>query len=207
MTKAKLYRYAALSLLFGTAAALLWGLWALQRQQSLADDVIRLHVIAASDAAPDQQLKLRVRDAVLEQTEAWLDGTESREEAERILRAHLPELRTVAATAVDAAGGSYGVTATLSRETYPTRDYGTFALPGGDYLSLRVILGEGEGRNWWCVVFPPLCTAAATDSLTEEAAAAGLSEEDLALITQADGGYVIQFKSIELWERWTARLR
>lgn len=206
MIKEKLYRCAALSLLLGTAAALLWGLWALQRQQSLADDVIRLHVIAASDDAPDQQLKLRVRDAVLEETTVWLDGTESREEAERILRAHLPELRTAAAAAVDAAGAGCGVTATLSRETYPTRDYGTFALPGGDYLSLRVILGEGAGHNWWCVVFPPLCTASATGGLTEEAAA-GLSEEDLALITQADGGYVIQFKSIELWERWTARLR
>lgn len=207
MIKERLYRWIAVSLLLGTAVSLLWGLWALQRQQSLADGVIRLHVIAASDADADQQLKLQVRDAVLEQATVWLDGTEDRGEAERVLRTHLPQLQKTAEETVRRAGGSCDVTATLSQETYPTRDYGAFALPGGDYLSLRVILGEGAGRNWWCVVFPPLCSAVSMEDLTAEAAGAGLSEEDLALITQADGGYVIQFKSIELWERWTARLR
>ena len=140
------------ALLAGLAVSLLWGMWSLQRQQALADEVIRLHVIAASDSTADQQLKLQVRDAVLEEASCWIDSAHSQAEAEECLRQHLPALQTAAAETVSAAGYDYTVEALLAPETYPTRDYGTFALPGGEYLSLRVIIGEGAGHNWWCVV-------------------------------------------------------
>ena len=193
------------ALLAGLAVSLLWGMWSLQRQQALADEVIRLHVIAASNSMADQQLKLQVRDAVLEEASCWIDSAHSQAEAEECLRQHLPALQTAAAETVSAAGYDYTVEALLAPETYPTRDYGTFALPGGEYLSLRVIIGEGAGHNWWCVVYPPLCTATVTEEMEQEARQAGLSEEDISLITRSDGEYVIKFKSIELWEKWTAR--
>lgn len=198
-------KWISAALLMGLALALVWGIWSLNCQQKLAGEVIRLHVIAQSDSAEDQALKLRVRDAVLEQAGQWLDGVEDRDQAEGILRTHLMDLRDLAEQTVRSEGYSYDVDAWLSPETYPTRDYGTFALPGGEYLSLRIVIGEGQGHNWWCVVYPPLCTASAAGELEEQAADSGLSEEDIGLITQSGKGYTIKFKSIELWEKWTGK--
>lgn len=200
----RLGKWIAVSLLVGLAISLLWGVWSLQRQQALAQEVIRLHVIAASDSDADQALKLQVRDAVLAQATDWLAGTTDRDEAEDILRTHLAELRDTAQATVQLQGGEDVVEAWLTPESYPTRDYGSFALPGGEYLSLRIIIGEGAGHNWWCVVFPPLCTTAAAGDMEEAARDAGLSEDDVALITRSDEGYTLKFKSIELWEQWTA---
>ena len=97
------------------------------------------------------------------------------------------------------AGSGYDVTVSLGPETYGTRDYASFSLPAGTYPSLRVQIGEAAGKNWWCVVFPPLCTTAACD-FQETAVSGGLGEEDLSLITEEDGGYVLRFRAVELWE-------
>lgn len=201
----QLRKWLAAALLAFFALALVWGMWSLQSQQHLAGEVIRLHVIADSDSAEDQRLKLRVRDAVLEQAEQWLQGVEDRDAAEEILRTRLMDLRDLAAEVVRSAGYAYEVDAWLTPETYPTRDYGAFSLPGGEYLSLRIVIGEGEGHNWWCVVYPPLCTAAATGELEEKASAAGLSEADIGLITRDGKGCTVRFKSIELWEKWVGK--
>ena len=91
------------------------------------------------------------------------------------------------------------MTAELRPTVFPTREYEDFTLPAGEYLALRVVLGEGEGHNWWCVVFPPLC-AETTSSLSQTAMAAGLTEEEVALITESDG-YQLKFKAGELWEK------
>lgn len=198
MTEHKRMRLAALALLLGLACSLLWGIWSLRRQEALAAEVIRLHVIAASDSAEDQALKRQVRDAVLEEAAPLLVGAVQRTEAERVLRAHLSVLQERAQETVVAAAHSDAVQVFLTEERYPTRDYGTFSLPGGTYLSLRVVIGAGAGHNWWCVVFPPLCAASSVTELEES----GLSEEDVALITQSDAEYVLKFKSIELWESW-----
>ena len=151
------------ALLCGVLAALLWSAWAGQEQAQLAGQVIRLHVLANSDSQADQELKLAVRDRVLER-----------------------------------AGRDYPVTARLEECWFPTKEYGDFALPAGEYTALRVVIGEGEGQNWWCVAFPPLCLGAATESV-EEATAAGLFTEDQAgLMTRENEGYVLKFKSLEL---------
>lgn len=180
----------------GVVLALLWGMWSLRQQEMLSRQVIRLHVIAASDSAEDQQLKLQVRDAVLAEAEHILLAAESREEAEQLLREHLGDMEQCAREAVRAAEHDDAVRVLFTEETYPTREYGTFSLPGGVYLSLRVLIGAGEGHNWWCVVFPPLCAASSVEELEES----GLSRKDVALITQSDEEYVLKFKSIELWE-------
>lgn len=184
----------------GLAAALLWGTASLHRQQELADRVVRLHVLANSDSEEDQALKFHVRDQVLERATGILETAGNRAEAEEALRAELPELERVAEKEIRARGYTYSVTAELTEATFPTREYEDFTLPAGDYLALRVVIGAGEGQNWWCVVFPPLCTETTTD-LAQTAMAAGLSEDDVKLIQEDGEKYVLKFKSIEIWER------
>lgn len=189
----------------GLAAALLWGTASLHCQQELADRVVRLHVLANSDSEEDQTLKFQVRDQVLERATRILETAGNRTEAEAALRAELPELERVAEKEIRARGYGYSVTAELTEATFPTREYEDFTLPAGDYLALRVVIGAGEGRNWWCVVFPPLCTETTTD-FAQTAMAAGLSEDDVKLIQEDGEKYVLKFKSIEIWENLKARL-
>ena len=198
-------RIVELALLLGTAVFLLTGAWALNTQRDLADRVVRLHVLANSDSEEDQALKLLVRDAVLERATALLEQTESRAEAEALLRESLPELETIAEETVRANGYSYAVTAELEDTSFPTKEYDGFSLPAGEYLALRILIGEGVGQNWWCVVFPPLCTAASAD-VPETALAAGFTEDQVGLMTEEDSGYVLKFKAVEWWEQLKAAL-
>lgn len=187
------------ALLVGLAVTLLWGVWSLQEQDALERKMIRLHVIANSDTAEDQALKLQVRNAVLVQATEILENAADMEEAQRTLQQVLPELEATAAEVVKEKGCAYRVSARLERTEFPEKVYDGFALPAGEYLALRLVIGEGAGQNWWCVVFPPLCMTAATD-LEETAVAAGMAEEDLALMTEENTGYVLKFRSLELWE-------
>ncbi len=187
------------ALLVGLAVTLLWGVWSLQEQDALERKMIRLHVIANSDTAEDQALKLQVRDAVLVQATEVLENAADMEEAQRTLQQVLPELEATAAEVVKEKGCAYRVSARLERTEFPEKVYDGFALPAGEYLALRLVIGEGAGQNWWCVVFPPLCMTVATD-LEETAVAAGMAEEDLALMTEENTGYVLKFRSLELWE-------
>ncbi|WP_295865756.1 stage II sporulation protein R [uncultured Oscillibacter sp.] len=198
-------RVLELALGLGLAAALIWGNISLHRQQALADRVVRLHILANSDSEEDQALKLQVRDRVLDRAAEILTESADRAAAERALRAALPELESLAADEIALRGYDYPVTAELADTAFPTREYDGFALPAGRYLALRLVIGAGEGHNWWCVVFPPLCTAVSSD-LAQTAMAAGLTEDDVQLITESESGYVLKFKSIELWESLRARL-
>ena len=188
-----------LSLLIGLTAAVLWGGWSVQAQQKLADKVVRLHILANSDSEADQALKLQVRDAVLARAEELLMASDGRQEAESALQNHLWELTSLAKTTIAAEGYDYPVRTELADTVFPTREYEDFSLPAGSYLALRVIIGDGAGKNWWCVVYPPLCAQSITD-LARTAMAAGLSETDVRLIEEADGRYLLKFKSIEIWE-------
>lgn len=180
------------------AAAVLFAVFPSSAESEVYDEVLRLHVIAASDSAEDQTIKLAVRDALLAVTEPILAGCESRDEAAARLDAVRPLL---ARTAAETAGCPAEVH--LGWERYPTRTYAAAALPAGEYLSLRVVLGAGEGENWWCVLFPPLCLSAAGDTETI-CLEAGLTPEQYRLITASgqDGTprYRIKFKLLELFE-------
>ena len=188
-----------LALLIGAAVFLLSGVWALNTQRDLADRVVRLHVLANSDTEEDQALKLLVRDAVLERATEILEQSEDRRSAEALLRESLPELEALAQAEVQANGYDYTVTAELEDTAFPTREYDGFSLPAGEYLALRILIGEGAGQNWWCVVFPPLCTAVSAD-VPETALAAGLTEDQVSLITEADSSYQLKFKVVEWWD-------
>ena len=192
-------KFFEIALLIGLAVFLTSGALALRTQDELADKVVRLHVLANSDSEEDQALKLRVRDAVLEQATAILEQSADRREAESRLRGQILELERIAAKEIAAEGYDYPVTVNLENTDFPTKEYDGFTLPAGEYLALRVIIGEGQGRNWWCVVFPPLCTAASAD-VPASALAAGFSEEEVGLITEEDQCYVLKFKAVEWWE-------
>ena len=206
MTSSKTLRRWELALLIGVALAALLGARLDGAQAALADQVIRLHVLANSDTEEDQALKLLVRDAVLERTTEILEQSEDRESAEALLRESLPELEVLAEETVRANGYDYAVTAELEDTAFPTKEYDGFSLPAGEYLALRILIGEGAGQNWWCVVFPPLCTAASAD-VPETALAAGLTEDQVSLMTEEDGGYQLKFKAVELWESLREWLR
>ena len=182
------------ALLAAVCVTLLTGVWAQGRQSALAGKVVRLHVIAASDSAEDQRVKLEVRDALLAYLSPRLEAASGAQDAAAVIAAASGELQRIAS------GGSARVE--LGRETYPTREYETFSLPAGVYTSLRITLGAGGGRNWWCVVYPPLCTAG-----VETAQAAALSDDDVKLITEDGGGYVLRFRLLEWWGSLTGRYR
>lgn len=130
-------------------------------QQHLAGDLVRLHVIANSDSAYDQALKLRVRDRVLAVTAPLLEDAQDQAAVRRTLSAHLQEITDAADEVLEDAGVPYTLSAQLAGEYYPTKAYDTFSLPAGHYVGLKIRLGTASGHNWWCVVFPPLCTDAA----------------------------------------------
>lgn len=174
-------------------------LWAEAAQAQLADHVIRLHVLANSDTQADQDLKLQVRDAVLARTDAILAGQNSAEQAAALLQAHLDELAQTAEEEIQAQGYPYPVEVRLEETWFPTRTYENVSLPAGNYLALRVLIGQAEGHNWWCVVFPSLCLSAVTETSLQ---AAGLTHSDYALISEEDQGYQIRFKTVEWWQTW-----
>lgn len=205
MTSSKLHLWeAALFLAFGLT--LTAGVWASASEAALAGQVLRLHVIANSDSQEDQALKLLARDAVLAQASQILDGVSDRQQAEAALAPHLDELALAASDALAAAGCGDEVRVTLGDQWFPTKVYDGFSLPAGQYRALRVSIGEGAGRNWWCVVFPPLCLASVTEESVETAADGVLSEDQVALITGQDGGYVLKFRLIEWWQELLQKL-
>lgn len=170
------------------AAVVLSGAALLGEQRALAEKLIRLHVVANSDSAADQAVKLQVRDAVLA-------AAEGMDEAE--LRENLPRLREAARDCLRQNGVSHPVAVSLRWEDFPTRQYGTFSLPAGRYEALRVTIGAGEGHNWWCVVFPSICFRAAAE-LEEAAVSAGFTDAEVRLITEDGGKYRLKFKLLEL---------
>ena len=180
--------------LLALCLTLLLGVWAQGRQTAISDKLLRLHVIAASDEPREQAVKLQVRDAVLAWLAPQLEEAADRDEARAILAGELETLRAVA----ESAAGGRAVRVELGRERYPLRRYEGFTLPAGEYESLRVVLGEGEGRNWWCIVFPPLCIEAAEGERLQSA----MSRESYGIVTEEEG-YVLRFRIVELWGELT----
>ena len=169
-------------------------------EEKIYESVVRLHVLANSDSDSDQALKLKVRDAVLSYISPKVIDSVSREDAIQILEDELDEVQKVAAEVVLSEGYDYPVDVTLTLEEYPTRNYEAMSFPSGEYVSLRVMIGEAEGQNWWCVLFPPLCLSAASEKLENEEAfiAVGLNSDQYKIITETDDAtYYLRFKLLE----------
>ena len=188
---------------FGTylmVFTLIWTFFAgtVLRQRQLSADVIRIHVLANSDSAEDQAVKLQVRDAVLSKVAEVTEGCADRKSAAAAMIAHAEELGSIAAST---AGTSASVL--LAPEVYETRRYGGFALPAGEYLSLQIRLGEAAGKNWWCVAFPMVCLTATAEDFEAVAAAGGLDAEEIRLMTGDGMDVEVRFMVLE----WLQQLK
>ena len=168
----------------------LWGI--VTDSGDLRENLLRLHVVGASNSDEDQAVKLQVRDAVLGSLEEGLRDMTDPQEAWDYVARMLPQVETAANRALAAAGFSETVQVSLTEEAFPTREYDTFSLPAGVYKALRIVIGEGEGKNWWCVVFPQLCGA--EGEFVETASTAGLDPE---LAKSLEGEYELRFWVLE----------
>ena len=168
-----------------------------EAESAVYDDTIRLHILANSDSKEDQELKLKVRDAVLREFSDELNTQESKKMVEGKISFLLKDIEAFSENIIVSEGYSYSVRASLGDEWYDTREYDGFTLPGGIYTSLRIVIGEGEGKNWWCVMFPPLCLDMATDQAEKDDAIKKYSDEEISLISGK--GYRIKFKLLEMF--------
>ena len=198
MTEKNKLRKWELALLIALCVSLLVGMRAQARQTKLSESLVRLHVIAVSDDETEQEIKLRVRDAVLSYLTPKLDNASDAPSARETIASSLDGIKAAA----ESASEGRKVTVSLGEEYYPTRRYGSFALPAGRYASLRVVLGEGQGHNWWCVVFPPLCLEASGAERVREV----LEPDEYGIITGADG-CILRFRLVELWGELMQKLR
>ncbi len=173
-----------------------WGL--ISDRQTLNEELLRLHVVAASDSEEDQAIKLRVRDAVIESISEDLANVADMEQARAYILENLPKIQKTANDTLEALGCTDEAVATLKEELFDTRVYDTFTLPAGVYDALRITIGEGEGKNWWCVAFPTLCIPATSEGFEEVAAGAGFPET---LTETLEGEYEIRFYLLDLLGR------
>lgn len=148
-------------------AAAVWFGGLLGDSARLREDILRLHVVAASDSEEDQAVKLQVRDAVLATLEEGLADLTDIDQAIAYVQEMLPKLEQAANTVLEQAVFSDTVSVSLTQEEFPVREYDTFTLPSGVYESLRIVIGEGGGHNWWCVVFPRMCMSATSEEVAE----------------------------------------
>ena len=191
-----------IALLCLASVLLLVGIMPIHGETEIYDSVIRLHVLANSDSEEDQALKLLVRDAILETTGPLLLDCANQAEAQCVLESNREKLAAAAKEVIEREGYEYPVTVEFDLEQYPTRSYDSFCFPAGEYLSLRVWIGEAEGQNWWCCLFPPLCLGASTvprQDAEEAFVDVGLTPNQYKVITQSEKPvYRVRFKILEL---------
>lgn len=181
---------------------LLVGLLPVHGEEEIYNKVVRLHVLANSNSEEDQAVKLEVRDAILEVTVPLLQDCQTREEAVFRLEENRTLLTDTAQSVLRARGFEDTVYVEMGLENYPTRTYDSLCFPAGEYISMRVSLGKGEGQNWWCCLFPPLCLGAATvgEDVAEDACiSVGFTPTQYKIITESDKPvYRARFKILEL---------
>ena len=183
-------------------------------QDQIADSVVRLHIVANSNSDADQEVKLKIRDAILEYVSEEYPNGATKEEAAKHLKGNLAEIEEIAIDVLKKSGFDHMVSANYGVYSFPTKEYDGLALPAGKYEAVRVELGQAKGENWWCIMFPPLCVADASSlKLDEEAMGQlkdGLSHENYQLITEINEGnsgkIKVKFRIVELVENSKMRL-
>lgn len=179
-------------------------------QESIADEVLRLHIIADSNSDIDQEIKLEIKDAVVTYLEPYLTGITTKAEAVEVISAQLDNLAAIADQILEAGGFSYTAAVSLERSYFPIKTYGDLTLPAGEYDALKICLGSASGKNWWCLVFPQLCFVDVTYGTLPEESREGLkailSEEEYNLVfapSDKDTSSInIRWKLIELLKKW-----
>ena len=177
--------------------AVLLGIMPTEKDAAIYEDTIRLHILANSDSDEDQQLKYAIRDKLLLKYGEKLSKAGTPVEAENEAAMLLPEIESDVDEWIRAEGYDYSAEVTLGVEWYDTREYESFTMPKGYYTSLRVMIGEADGKNWWCVMYPPLCLDLATEDAPADDALLGYTKEEYALISESR--YNIKFKLLEVF--------
>ena len=180
----------------GILLAILFGNYAdfAHRLEHLRSNVLRLHILANSDSIEDQEVKLLVRDALLEQSEKLFAGCETLDEMKARAWEERETIRLIAQNVLEEYGSTDKVTVQLAQMEFDTREYDEITMPGGEYSALRILIGKGEGHNWWCVMYPPLCLPAVSADAFFDAGTENILKEP--------EQYEIKFKCAELWEKW-----
>lgn len=173
----------------------------IETSERISDDVFRLHILANSDSEEDQQLKLKVRDAVLEKSQSLFLGCSSLDEIIGVCRKNLNLFTETARKCILENGYNYDVNVFVDREYFNTREYESITLPSGIYNALKIEIGEAKGKNWWCVMFPAICLSAVSESEINEV----LDDEEIELI-HSDNKYEIRFKIVEIYEKIKSKL-
>ena len=163
----------------------------------IPDNVFRLHIVANSDSKSDQDLKLKVRDEVLKYTYTLFNSAKSKNEAENIISDNLQNINNVAYKTVLDNGYNYPVKAEITNMYFTTRYYENYTLPSGKYDALRITIGSGKGKNWWCVMYPSLCIPSATDMNTLEEE---LSDSQYSIVS-SKGKFEIGFRILEVFNK------
>ncbi len=170
-------------------------------ESEIYNNVLRLHVIANSDSEEDQALKLSVRDKILSSTSALFENCKTKDEARATVLNDIELIEQIATEHIRAQGYDYPVVIELGQEKYPTKNYESCCFPAGEYLSLQIKIGAAKGKNWWCVLFPPMCLSAASDG-DDAFIQAGLTGEQYNIITQTDKPkYKVRFKILEAFNK------
>ena len=172
---------------------------------TVKEDVVRLHILANSNSEKDQEVKLKVRDALLKTNASILSDDVTKENAKEHFENSKEILLRTAKETLKENGVNYNVKITLQEEYFETRYYGNLTFPAGQYTGLKVVLGEGKGKNWWCVMFPPLCIPAADGIETNENTADYLTQSGERIV---NGGnkYIVKFKFLEIYEEFRNKL-
>ena len=185
--------FPALSILLAT---LIFAVMPTEAEGAVYEDTVRLHILANSDSEEDQALKLLIRDEILCEFSDELSKCDSADGARTSLATRIPEIEEFVCQRLRELGYDYACRVTLTEEWYDTRVYEDFTLPKGKYTSLRVIIGEGDGQNWWCVMYPPLCLDIATENAPADDAVKKYSDEEFRLVSKK--GYNVKFKILEV---------
>lgn len=174
---------------------------------NLSDAVFRLHVLANSDSTEDQELKLKVRDGLLNYMNDICSNCSTKEEAISLAIAHTENFQNIAEQIVLENGYNYPVKININNFYFPTKNYGDISLPAGFYDALRVEIGEAKGQNWWCVMFPPLCFVDVSSGIvpedSKETMKNNLSQEEYSLISQSDTDFKFKFKIVEVLQNFS----
>lgn len=169
----------------------------------IRESVVRLHILADSNSKIDQEVKLKVRDALLEKNTQLLSNKVTPENAEEYFKQSKDELEKCANEVLKENGFDYTAKITLGKEYYTTRVYENLTFPAGTYTSIKVVLGSGDGKNWWCVMFPPLCVPVATGGIETDDGVAleEYLDENGKRIVESNGKFKVGFKIVEIYER------
>lgn len=182
----------------------------IQNQKEIADNIIRFHIIANSDSKEDQNLKLEVKDIVVERLQKELNQTRNLEEARGVIQKNLSMIEQTAKEVIEQKGYNYKVSAMLGQREFPVKVYGDMVFPAGEYEALQVKIGTAEGKNWWCVMFPTLCFVDGTYSVVPEESKEQLQdtltkEEYQSLLLENKGKIQVKWKIGDWWNHITKK--